>query len=414
MTPRKRKSRIYWRAGRAWGDFRDYADAGGRREPLIAEGERVGTTDDATAQILAARRVAELESLRRGRAVYGIARQSTLNQFAASHLIEKARSGKVTERWLVATERQLERACRFFGATRTLDAITVSDVQRWLTWLRTLPGRKGETMTGGTLRHHLNALSNLYRRAQAEGAVLPGFNPVMALMEKPSARRREAEWLEVHEAALLLEAARTTRPKREDLATPFLYPMLATFLLTGGRRSEVLGLMAEDVSFDRRTVTFRENDYRRLKTGTSFRSVPMWPQLAEILQPYVFGPDRPPGRLLFPSFAAGREAMLTDFRKALDRVSIRAGWKAGEITPKMFRHTYCAARLATVDRGAPVSTYHVGRELGHGGASLVQRVYGHLGTVRARGEVVEYRVEAFREELGERLTALEGAHFGRV
>jgi hypothetical protein len=30
----------------------------------------------------------------------------------------------------------------------------------------------------------------------------------------------------------------------------------------------------------------------------------------------------------------------------------------------MFRHAYCAARLQTLDRGAPVSTYSVGRELG--------------------------------------------------
>jgi integrase len=59
----------------------------------------------------------------------------------------------------------------------------------------------------------------------------------------------------------------------------------------------------------------------------------------------------------------------------------------------MFRHTYCAARLQTLDGGAPVSTFTVAKELGHGGTSLVQRVYGHLGTVRHRGTAVEYRVE---------------------
>jgi len=57
----------------------------------------------------------------------------------------------------------------------------------------------------------------------------------------------------------------------------------------------------------------------------------------------------------------------------------------------MFRHTYCSARLQTLDRGAPVSTDTVRRELGHGSASLVEKVYGHLGNVRARGEVVEYQ-----------------------
>ena len=73
----------------------------------------------------------------------------------------------------------------------------------------------------------------------------------------------------------------------------------------------------------------------------------------------------------------------------------------------MFRHSYCAARLQTLDHGAPVSVYTVGRELGHGGESLVKRVYGHLGEVRHRSEVMEYRVEHFTRELRDQLTTLE-------
>ncbi len=85
--------------------------------------------------------------------------------------------------------------------------------------------------------------------------------------------------------------------------------------------------------------------------------------------------------------------MLTDVRKLLDAVGKRIGLKKRELHLYMFRHTYCAARLQTKDGDAPVSGYTVGKELGHGGASLVNRVYGHLGTVRHRSDVVEYRVE---------------------
>ncbi len=88
-------------------------------------------------------------------------------------------------------------------------------------------------------------------------------------------------------------------------------------------------------------------------------------------------------------------------------VAERAGWKAGEIRSKMFRHTYCAARLQTLDQGAPVSIYTVARELGHGGDSMVKRVYGHLGTVRHRAEAVEYRVDQQKKTLGDRLAALQ-------
>ena len=166
-----------------------------------------------------------------------------------------------------------------------------------------------------------------------------------------------------------------------------------------------MGLEVDDVSFDRKTVTFRENQWRRLKTTGSHRVVPLWPQLEQILRPYVFG-ERPPARLLFPSFRTGAETMLTDFRKLLDAVAVRAGWKAGELTPKIFRHSYASARLQTMDHGAPVSIFTVSRELGHGSEALVKRIYGHLGTVRHRAKVVEYRVQQHKKVLKEQLAAL--------
>jgi integrase len=75
--------------------------------------------------------------------------------------------------------------------------------------------------------------------------------------------------------------------------------------------------------------------------------------------------------------------------------------------PKMFRHTWCSARLQTLDHGAPVSTDTVRREMGHGSPRLVERIYGHLGTVRHRSEVVEYRIEQHAEKLRDRLAGLE-------
>jgi len=412
----RRKQRIYWRerggAKRAYADFRDYADVGGGKEALAIPGEGRATTDARTAELLAARRLDELNTLRARRrvgALHQLPKQVTLESFAQDHLVKKAEAGKVTPRWLAENEHFLGRAVAFFGARRELSSITVDDVTKWSGHLlQSRPsGRRSRAMSGGTARHHLNALSNLYRRAMAEGYVVPGYNPVAAMMEKPTARRQEAKWLEVHDAALLLEAARHHR------ANPHAYALIAAFLLSGGRESEVLGLEVGDVSFDRRTVTFRPNDWRRLKTAQSFRTVPLWPQLEEALRPYVFGTDAPPGRLLFPSYRTGQEAMITDFRKLLDAVAVRAGWKAGEIRSKRFRHTYCAARLQTLDQGAPVSVFTVAKELGHGGDSMVKRVYGHLGQVRHRADVVEYRVEQHAKALGERLaTVRAGAQFG--
>jgi hypothetical protein len=149
---------------------------------------------------------------------------------------------------------------------------------------------------------------------------------------------------------------------------------------------------------------FRPHAHRRLKTRTSWRVVPLFPQLAQILRAYVFGPRLEyAGGLLFPSFATGSEAMWVDVRKLIDRIGVRAGWKAGELGTRVFRHTWTAARLQTLDRGAPVSLYTVSRELGHGSEEMVRRVYAHLGAVRHRSEVVEFRVEQHLEVLKDRL-----------
>jgi integrase len=179
----------------------------------------------------------------------------------------------------------------------------------------------------------------------------------------------------------------------------------------------VYGVDLDDVSFERETVTIRPNHWRRLKTKGSARTIPLWPQLAEILRDYLKGPHRPTGDLLFPSFAGdGREAMLTDCRKLLNHLTLRPGLartvtdKAGKpvtkggwpvldfpLRTKMFRHTYCAARLQTLDGDAPVAPFTASRELGHGSLAMVIKVYAHPGTVRHPARVVEFRAEQHRE-----------------
>jgi integrase len=179
--------------------------------------------------------------------------------------------------------------------------------------------------------------------------------------------------------ARVLDGQEATHPVDE---AALAYPLVATYLLTGGRESEVLGLELDDVSLDRRTITFRPNKWRRLKTPGSHRVVRLWPQLAEILGAYIpWRTVQRGGRLLFPSPWSDQEQMLTDTRKLLDRVAARAGLPQGELRTKAFRHTYCAARLQTLDQGAPVSTKTVARELGHESEAMVRRVYAHLGTL---------------------------------
>ena len=135
---------------------------------------------------------------------------------------------------------------------------------------------------------------------------------------------------------------------------------------------------------------FDVNQHRRLKNTYRHRDVPLWPQLREILEAYLEERSPDSNELLFPSPRTG--GMVSDIRKTLDAIAVRAGWKPGEIRTKLFRKTYCAARLQTLDNGAPVSEFTVTREMGHSSPAMVRAIYGQLGTIRHRSEVVEYRV----------------------
>jgi integrase len=424
MARHTQRKRIYWRTQggerRAWADFRDL---GGKREPLRVPGERRATNDLRLAEVLCAQRLADLSkqhARNQERAIHGLLPQARLAKLVEEYLIARAKVGAVTDERIEAAQAYLARAIEFFGPRADLSQITTRDVRKWVENLKPRDNRRGERLSGRTLRYYLNALSHLYRWARGEGYVPQGYSPVSDLTEKPRVDEPEKIWLEVPEAALLLEAARTYRPAQDHAAITFSYPLLATLLLTGGRRSEVLGLEVGDVSFDRKTVTFRPNAWRRLKTKKSHRTIRLWPQLEEILRAYTFGANAPPGRLLFPSPSSRvtGEARLRDVRALIDAVTMHAGEfylvegtqrrraEPGEIRTKAFRHTYASARLQTLDEGRPVSVYTVSKELGHSDTAMIERVYGHLGDIRHRADVVEFRAVQHGKQLGRRLVEL--------
>lgn len=408
--PRRRADRLYQKRGRWYADFRDFKDVGGRQLPLIVPGTPHATEDRDIAARLMLGELARLQELRRKAVAlsatdYRARLGPVVREFLAE---ERARTAEgkpraLTLSWLRTMTGHLERALDHFGQERPLEAIDPADVERWLEWIgRTVKGRRGP-LSGDALRHHMHSLSRVYRFANYR-RLLPGtYNPVSAIpgRQKPAAVRGEAFFLEVDQAARLLEKARTVAVKRKDLACPFLFELLATYLLTGGRRSEVLGLEVGDIDFTGKRVQFRPNRWRRLKNAKSARRVPLWPQLEEVLRAYlnrrtaaeVLG-EAPACSLLFPGLTrTGQPGMVRDFRKAL-ALAVEGAEISGHVTPKAFRHTYCSARLQTIDRGYPVAEKTVCAELGHGSERMVRDIYGHLGEVRHRAKVVEFRVAA--------------------
>jgi integrase len=412
--PRKRQQRIYSKGGRWYGDFRDYAAEGGKQEALIPELQRRATMDEGVARTLAEARLRELKRLREGgyEAAPGLDLRR-FGQFVDDHLVDLAKRTRISSAWLEAVEHHLQTAIDFFGQDTLLRAITVRRVEEYARHLATAPRWGGRrygtvvndhtgTISGGTQRQYLNSLSKLLNRAVAHG--FTDMNPVAALQDKPRGEHLEADWLEVHDAALLLYAAELYAPKHERGSIAFVHAVVATLLLTGGRMSEVLGLRVQDVDFVRSTVTFRAHAARRLKTASSQRVVPLWPQLAEILREHVARRGLRPGTYLFPSPEAPSKP-LSGSRKFLSELSMRLD-RGPKLDAKTLRHTYCAARLQTLDGGHPVAAYTVERELGHASSAMVRKVYGHLGAVRHRSEVVEFRVDQHEARLGDRIQRL--------
>ena len=406
-------ARIYWRSHgdgppRAWGDF---TSMGHGREPLIEPGspKRLGTTSSTIAAKVFADRVKELEQVKVDRAVMGVERRMTLGAFVPQHLALRRQEATVTELWLKETGARLQSgAIHFFGADRPLLSITSREVLRFKIWLTEFPNGRGGTLSGSTQRKYLEALSGLFNAAIRE-RVYNGPNPIDGIV-KPLESPPSDEWFEPWQTAALLESARTYTPIPPARPIPRCgYALIAFVALTGCRMREAFGIEIDDVDFSRRVIRIHPNTWRRLKTPRSTRVVPLWPQLAESLSEYLGRYGSRLNRLLFPSerlLASGKEDMITDSRKMLDAVGRRVGFQSGEVRWNKLRHGYATARLQTLDRGAPVSTFTVARELGHTGVHLVERIYGHLGEVRHCSEVVEFRVEQHLDRLLPLLTNL--------
>jgi integrase len=438
--PRSAEDRITWKGARAYIDLRDFGFKS--RVALKPAGETHATTDPALAAKLARAKVKQLEDERDRRAQLGLANDADFRPFADLHVQQKEEAGKLCDDELDSLARRLDRAAHFFevvqaaaapsvaerrrcSGPRNLATISTPDIAAFVSWLGSpgaveyererQAGRAGRR--GGrpprpfgeqSKRHHLTALSGLFKRAISLGKLPPHGNPVAHLMDGPRIPPSRTELLEPEELALLLEAARTCPPGtvrggRAVLAC--VYELVATHVLTGAREDEVLRLTVGDVDFDRGTVRLRGT---KTDTGWSDRVVPLHAQLREILRPYVVrrgvGPRE---RLLFVSERTG--GPVTDWRKALDRVAERAGYPAGAVRTRRFRTSYITHRLLSLDNGVPVTVEQVRQEVGHASYDTIAETYARASRYRERLDPFEFRVEKYRERLAEKLERLRPA-----
>jgi integrase len=412
----KKRKWLYKKAGRWYGDFRPYADAGGSQEALRPDGERYATKDHPVAKRLAKARLAELKRLRLGGHQSGKVDMRLLGPFVDYHMEREAKRKGADKSRLGQVEQRLNVAAEYFGEDRLLRSITTMHLEEYIDFLTDRLRWEGTervsdaTLAASTVKKYLWDLSKLFRRARAAQIISGKHRPFDDIMNMPEVEEEEAEWLDGPTAALLLEAARLYQPKRAELALPCAYTIVAALLLTGMRPAEGLALYVEDIDFDRKLIRVRRNRHRRLKTRRSRRSVPLWPQLEVILRAYLEARGNPTTGILFPSPKAA-DRPVGSIKRLMTELAERIGTETA-LTPKVFRHTYCAARLQTTDGGVPIAKIKVARELGHRKSDITEGVYAHVDpgkTLMPRREYVEFSLADYPGLVEKKFVALQAA-----
>lgn len=282
LTGKELKDKLYLRAGRGW--YADLRSLGGKREAMIPEGERHATTDWDTAYGIMKARAEELK--RAPTTAPEDTPAPTLEAAAKRFLRGKARVRR--RRTVERYEGALRKFVSEWGGEVKLNDIAPEMVEDYM-------DRRLSEAAVQTVLHELHALHGLYKMMMKRTARLPAddvrrvtFNPV-AVLDLPELHRPESEYLEIGEAARLLKAAEALNATPHSRACPFVHPILATGLLSGGRLGAVLSLEVRDVDFEAGVVHYRPNGWYRLKGKPRYaeRRVPLWPQLDAILADYI-------------------------------------------------------------------------------------------------------------------------------
>jgi integrase len=394
------------------GDFRHLRHVGGRRLILMEPGSRMPVRCRDRADALYRATEEALVASRERVGILKLQFDPTLGPTARAYLIAKAKGGNHAIGTLEIEGRALTRFVTYFNNPR-LSAITGVALEQYCRTRLLVPGNsRGSTISPRTVRNELYALSGMFE--QARRWKLVHHNVVADISNKPLARSAsEAVWLTSEQAARLLDAAvrlgtitrwakcivitwRDERargcagcqPPRWAYAAARRYAhceaLLATFLYTGGRLKEVLGLEVKDVLFEDKRVWFRPNRYRTLKRTHHKRRVELWRPLADTLKHHIATLENKAG-LLFPGLDGKMtQAITSPFMRCVREAGLESDLAVvgRRLTRHSLRHTYATRLLRTVVRsedGTRVerSAYSVARHLGHRTSYLVETVYAH-------------------------------------
>ncbi|HEX8726196.1 MAG TPA: tyrosine-type recombinase/integrase, partial [Gemmatimonadaceae bacterium] len=265
------------------------------RRPLVPPGEKLATDDYDVAAKLYGDAIARIETDRRNAAlgiethrdihpaVYAVqyldARKQECREkrgLRADDPLPKADEERVDRTWY-AINLCLNRPA--LAKVKSLRAISRPVADKLAHDLKTsVRTKRGTLLRSATVRRILMELSGMLTAAIDDGYL--ETNILWKNKKVPKSRRRSSlmskEYLTRHEVRVLLDAVRYSS------RNPWAVELAMTLFYTGGRLSEITGLLVSDIDFTQRRVIIREReeDEHDVKTEGSQRESPLWPRLA--------------------------------------------------------------------------------------------------------------------------------------
>jgi integrase len=420
------KAKPYLNKNRFWGNFERFAAVGGKREPLILKGQSVATDNPVVAQRLFDERWAQLErALDRHQhglpVIVASPRGVTLTDYAIRYL-SRLGAKRNTNGEPLHPKRGLDRRKRSIMAcfeTPTMQRVHFfsrlepEDVDAMILELGERRQENGELLKASTVRSYAMDFSAMLTAAVRDRLLTA--NPLPTSESLPQLAERSALddglYLEREEVRLLLEHV------LPSAQVPHAQALAMTFAYTGMRKEEVMGLLVQDVNYTTMEIRVAPNRFRKGKTTSAERTVPLWPKLAALLKPLV--DNRPDNALLFPSVVAPQRSKRQAQQPldAIDGTLAAAARRAGirkHVTHHTLRHSYVSARLqmqhlTVTGTKVYVDPRLVVHEIGHADEEMIRKVYGHHTRERVDQDKLDYgEVLPDLEEAKRRATAARG------
>lgn len=247
-----------------------------------------------------------------------------------------------------------------------LPDITTDMIQKFLT--------DRQHLARNTLHTMLVLVSEILDSAVEDG-IIPRNPAISKRVFIPSEKRTKRKALTLEEVQDVIRQLY----RSEDMTDRRL---LALMLFTGMRRGEILGLRWEDIDFEKdtisvsRAVSYTSNQpiLSSTKTKNGVRTIPLNPQLKELLQPiaaegFIFGREKPITKMVY----------IRLFRNISNNFDLHGA------TAHVFRHSYLSLlNQAGVD---PKTIQAIG---GHGNFLMTYDLYVHTNgeQIASAGEKV--------------------------